>query len=130
MKVLLWQDIDKLGKRGEVVEVRDGYARNCLLPRKMASLPTPSLRQELELAKRRLDKQEAALRRLVVLRRLLGCYHHAATSTLGFGFLFFLAATGFRPSHKDTVSLPSPGAGLSSRNCSTFSPAPSSAQAS
>lgn len=61
MKVLLWQDVEKLGKRGEVVDVRDGYARNFLFPRRLASKPTPSMYKEFELAKRRSAKQEAAL---------------------------------------------------------------------
>jgi len=43
MKVLLCQDVEKLGKRGETVDVRDGFARNFLLPRKLASIPTPSM---------------------------------------------------------------------------------------
>ena len=37
MKVLLEQDVKGTGKKGEIVEVSDGYARNFLLPRKMAS---------------------------------------------------------------------------------------------
>ena len=37
MKVLLLQDVKGTGKKGEVVNVSDGYARNFLLPRKMAS---------------------------------------------------------------------------------------------
>ena len=49
MKVLLWQDVDKLGKRGEVVDVRDGFARNFLFPRRLASKPTPSMYKEFEL---------------------------------------------------------------------------------
>lgn len=61
MKVLLWQDVDKLGKRGETVDVREGFARNYLFPRKLASIPTPSMHKEFELAKRRAVKQEAAL---------------------------------------------------------------------
>jgi len=61
MKVLLWQDVDKLGKRGETVDVREGFARNYLFPRKLASIPTPSMHKEFELAKRRSVKQEAAL---------------------------------------------------------------------
>ena len=61
MKVLLWKDIDTLGKRGEVVNVKDGYARNYLFPRKLASQDTESMRKELELAKRRSAKQEAQL---------------------------------------------------------------------
>jgi len=61
MKVLLWQDVDKLGKRGEVIEVRKGYARNYLIPRRLASVPTPSMYKEFELEKRRQSKMEAAL---------------------------------------------------------------------
>ncbi|MBV8880885.1 MAG: 50S ribosomal protein L9 [Planctomycetaceae bacterium] len=61
MKVLLWQDVDKLGRRGETVDVREGFARNFLFPRKLASIPTASMHKEFELAKRRIVKQEAAL---------------------------------------------------------------------
>jgi large subunit ribosomal protein L9 len=59
MKILLWQDVEKLGKRGEVVDVREGYARNYLFPRRLGSEPTPSMYKEFELAKRRAAKQEA-----------------------------------------------------------------------
>ena len=61
MKILLWQDVEKLGKRGEVVDVRDGYARNFLFPRRLGSKPTPSMYKEFELEKRRSAKQEAVL---------------------------------------------------------------------
>ena len=61
MKILLWQDVDKLGKRGETVNVREGFARNFLFPRKLASIPTPSMHKEFEQSKRRVVKQEAAL---------------------------------------------------------------------
>ena len=61
MKVLLWQDVEKLGRRGETVDVREGFARNFLFPRKLASIPTASMQKEFELAKRRMVKQEAAL---------------------------------------------------------------------
>ena len=36
MQIILQEDIDKLGHRGDVVEVKPGYARNYLLPRKLA----------------------------------------------------------------------------------------------
>ncbi len=65
MKVLLWQDVEKLGKRGEIVDVRDGYARNYLLPRRMArefvEARRDSLMKEFEIAKRRQGKQDAKL---------------------------------------------------------------------
>ena len=61
MKILLWHDIEKLGKRGEIVNVRGGYARNYLFPKRLASEPTPSMYKEFELEKRRQAKQDAAL---------------------------------------------------------------------
>ncbi len=61
MKVMLWKDMDKLGKRGEVVDVRDGYARNFLLPRKLASLQTEGAKREFEIEKRRQSKADAKL---------------------------------------------------------------------
>ena len=40
MKVILAQDVKKLGKKGDIVEVSEGYGRNFLLPRKAAVLAT------------------------------------------------------------------------------------------
>ena len=40
MEVILKEDIANVGKIGEVVRVRDGYARNYLLPRGLVMLPT------------------------------------------------------------------------------------------
>jgi large subunit ribosomal protein L9 len=48
MKVILRQDVDKIGLRGEVVEVARGFARNFLLPRQLAEPATPSRVVELE----------------------------------------------------------------------------------
>ncbi len=42
MKVILLEKLDKLGNKGDIVEVADGYARNYLIPRKLAIAATPS----------------------------------------------------------------------------------------
>lgn len=41
IEVLLTQSVEKLGEVGDIVKVAEGYARNYLLPRKLAVLPTP-----------------------------------------------------------------------------------------
>jgi large subunit ribosomal protein L9 len=48
MKVILRQDVEKIGLRGEVVEVARGFARNFLLPRQLAERATPSRVAEVE----------------------------------------------------------------------------------
>lgn len=45
MKVILLQDVENLGKAGDLKDVADGYARNYLLPRKLAAGATPALLQ-------------------------------------------------------------------------------------
>jgi large subunit ribosomal protein L9 len=61
MKVRLWKDNDALGKRGDVVEVSDGFARNYLFPRREAGMPTPGADREFELEKRRQARMEQKL---------------------------------------------------------------------
>ena len=48
MKVLLLQDVRAQGKKGEVVTVSDGYARNFLFPRKLAAELTPAILNEIK----------------------------------------------------------------------------------
>jgi large subunit ribosomal protein L9 len=48
MEVILTRDVDKIGLRGEVVNVARGYARNYLLPRRLAEVATPAKVAELE----------------------------------------------------------------------------------
>lgn len=55
MEVILLSDVDKVGLRGEVVSVARGYARNYLLPRKLAEPATPGRVAEL----RRIDERRA-----------------------------------------------------------------------
>ena len=59
-KLLLRQDVDDLGARGEIVRVRAGYARNYLLPRKLAVEATASNVKQIEEERARLLKKEAA----------------------------------------------------------------------
>jgi len=60
MDVILLNDIEKLGLRGEVVHVADGYARNFLLPRKLAERATPAKVAELEKREAQRARHEAA----------------------------------------------------------------------
>ena len=60
MEVILLQDMDKLGTRGQVVKVADGYARNYLLPQKQAVAATPQNLKWLEQQRVRFLKQEAS----------------------------------------------------------------------
>jgi large subunit ribosomal protein L9 len=68
MKIILTQDVEHLGASGTVQTVRDGFARNYLLPKKLAILATPgALKQAAErqaAAERRIAKQEAELQGL------------------------------------------------------------------
>lgn len=57
MKVILREDIDKLGKMGDIVNVKDGYARNFLLPKEFAFLATPGAIKRLEFERRQADKR-------------------------------------------------------------------------
>jgi large subunit ribosomal protein L9 len=59
MEVILRQDIDKVGLRGEVVNVARGYARNFLFPRGLADEATPSRVAEVRKVEDRRSQQEA-----------------------------------------------------------------------
>ncbi|HZT14681.1 MAG TPA: 50S ribosomal protein L9 [Gaiellaceae bacterium] len=59
MEVILRQDVDSLGLRGEVVNVARGYARNFLLPRGLAEAATPALVRELARREERRARNEA-----------------------------------------------------------------------
>ncbi len=59
MKIILLEDVSSLGRRGEVRDVADGYARNYLLPQKLALNATPANMKNLEGIKARQDSQAA-----------------------------------------------------------------------
>ena len=56
MKVILLQDVKSLGKKGEVVTVSDGYARNMILPKKLGVEATGKNLNDLKLQNRHADK--------------------------------------------------------------------------
>ena len=59
MEVILREHVDHLGRRGEVVKVADGYARNYLLPRKLALLATDGNRKQIEREREKFDAKDA-----------------------------------------------------------------------
>ena len=59
MEVILREHVDNLGRRGEVVKVADGYARNYLLPRKLALLVTAGNRRQIEHERAKYEVKEA-----------------------------------------------------------------------
>jgi len=68
MKIILLQDVEGLGKAGDLKEVANGYARNYLLPRRLAAGATPGLianrSQRIAAEQRRLEKQAELNRQL------------------------------------------------------------------
>ncbi len=68
MKVILKEDIERVGKRGEIVDVSDGYARNYLIPKKLAVPATPSnlkaFQNEEKLRKMKADREKTKAEKL------------------------------------------------------------------
>jgi large subunit ribosomal protein L9 len=62
MQIILQEDVDKLGNRGELIEVAEGYARNFLLPRKLALPATPGNMKRLDRMRATFAKREASER--------------------------------------------------------------------
>ncbi|HWJ26006.1 MAG TPA: 50S ribosomal protein L9 [Flavisolibacter sp.] len=58
MEIILIQDVDNLGAKNEVVKVKNGYARNFLLPRQLAVENSPSNRKQLEERMKQVRKKE------------------------------------------------------------------------
>ncbi|MBO5197240.1 MAG: 50S ribosomal protein L9 [Lachnospiraceae bacterium] len=58
MQVILLEDVKALGKKGEVVKVSDGYARNFILPKKLGLEATPKNLNDLKLQKAAEEKRQ------------------------------------------------------------------------
>jgi len=65
MEVILREHVDNLGSRGEVVKVADGYARNYLLPRKLALLATEGNKKQVERERSKFEAKEADEKKVV-----------------------------------------------------------------
>lgn len=68
MKVILLQDVKSLGKKGEIVNVNDGYARNFILPKKMGVEATGKNLNDLKLQKN--NEKKVALEQLEAAKAL------------------------------------------------------------
>jgi large subunit ribosomal protein L9 len=64
MEVILREHVDNLGRRGEVVKVADGYARNYLLPRKLALLATAGNKKQIEHERVKFEAKELEERKV------------------------------------------------------------------
>ena len=62
MKVILQQDVRGQGKKGQMIEVAEGYARNFLLPRKLAVLATADAMNTMRLQEKAKRAEEARLK--------------------------------------------------------------------
>jgi large subunit ribosomal protein L9 len=107
MEVILREDVTNLGHRGDVVKVAEGYARNYLLPQKLAKEATASNRAEIEQMKasavRRSAKEKAEAEQLLVqlnavalvFERRVGENDHLFGSVTSSDIAQGLAAKGF-----------------------------------
>lgn len=64
MRIILQENVEKLGQRGQVVEVADGYARNYLLPRQLGLPATPGNLKRLDKIRASLSQKEASEKEL------------------------------------------------------------------
>ena len=58
MELILLQDVEKVGRRGDLIQVRDGFGRNFLIPRSLAVPATPENRAAAEVLKKRAAARE------------------------------------------------------------------------
>ena len=62
MEVILIKDVDKIGRAGAVVKVKDGFARNLLLPKKLAIEVTPGNLKKLEQEKQKILQESEKIK--------------------------------------------------------------------
>ena len=95
MKVILQQDVRDQGKKGQMIDVSDGYARNFLLPRKLAveattdTMNAMKIKEAARLKKLELDKAEAR----AAAAKLESCIVKISAKSGGAGKLFGAVTT-------------------------------------
>ena len=74
MKVIMKQNVRKVGNKGEIVDVADGYAYNSLIPQGLAAIATPAMLGKVQAEKKSVEKKEERAREASVnaLRELDG----------------------------------------------------------
>ncbi len=119
MKLILREDVENLGKGGELVEVKPGYGRNYLLPRGLAVAANPKNVRELEHQRKIAESKAAKLKasadavakRLtdtpVTLRRKVGEQDKLYGSVTALDIVEALAARGLQLDRR-TIDLPEP----------------------
>jgi large subunit ribosomal protein L9 len=119
MEVILREHVDNLGERGQIVKVADGYARNYLLPRKLALKATAGNRQHVERERKIMDQREAeekgqaqalAARLLALdirIARRVGDTEQLYGSVTGVDIADFLKTQGFEIDRRKLI-LPEP----------------------
>jgi large subunit ribosomal protein L9 len=94
MKIILAADVDKLGQRGDVVTVADGYARNYLVPKGLALMTTKgSLRQAEQMRRSREDRERKRKQEAVARVALLGSQPVYISARAGEGGRLFGSVT-------------------------------------
>mgnify|MGYP000299122639 CR=1 FL=1 len=74
MKVILLQDVKSLGKKGAMVEVNEGYARNFIIPKKLGMEATPKNMNDFKLRKAHEETQRPDYREAFFLQMHLPCF--------------------------------------------------------
>jgi large subunit ribosomal protein L9 len=119
MEVILREHVDNVGKRGEIVKVADGFARNYLLPRKLALPATDGNRKHVERERKIMETREAQEKaaaeaismRLatveIVIARRVGDTEQLYGSVTSADIVDFLKARGFEVDRRKLI-LPEP----------------------
>ena len=119
MEIILREHVEHLGKRGEIVKVSDGYARNYLLPRKLALLATDGNKKHVERERKIMETRESQEKgqaegiasRLsaidIVIARRVGDTEQLYGSVTASDIADFLKAKGFEIDRRKLI-LPEP----------------------